>query len=65
MKRIKTIWWDIQRAEDFDCAVNNAIEDGWQLVCRMVLMPKNEVGYPLLYAELEREDVTVDGLCGE
>ena len=65
MRRIKTIWWQIEGSGRFDDEVNRAIEDGWRLVCRMPLMPKNENGYPLLYAELERDDVDIDGLCKE
>ena len=62
MKKIKTIWWQIEGSSRFDEEVNRAISDGWSMITRMVLMPKNSDGYPLLYAELEREDPEFDGL---
>lgn len=65
MRQIKTIWWNIQNSNKFDDEVNEAISDGWSMITRMILMPKIDDGYPLLYAELEREVCEVDGLPQE
>lgn len=65
MRQIKTIWWNIQNSGKFDDEVNKAISDGWSMTARMVMMPKIDGGYPLLYAELEREVYELDGVPQE
>lgn len=65
MRQIKTIWWNIQNSNKFDDEVNEAISDGWSMITRMILMPKIDDGYPLLYAEFERDDHEFDGVPRE
>lgn len=59
MKQIKTIVADT--VVDFDCEVNAAIADGWQLVARRAVLRPD--GY--FYAELERDVITEDERCCE
>lgn len=55
MKQIKTVWNRIDRSNDFDSEVNQALEDGWDMIIRTLYVPNNETTYPLLYAEFEKE----------
>ena len=53
-KKIKTVWRNIHGAEEFDAEVNSAIDEGWKLLTRTLIVQRTETGYPLLYAELEK-----------
>ncbi len=59
MLEIKTITDRLDRSKDFDDKVNEAMEEGWELVRRDVLPPmamrNGDQTYSVLYAELERE----------
>lgn len=61
MKQIKTITERLGDAESFDKMVNEALQDGWRLTKRKVLMPRAQGGerftFIMLYAELEKEDI--------
>lgn len=59
MKQIKTITWRLHNTDDFDKEVNAAIEEGWTLTKRRIIIPNEQpqgnILYTMLYAELERE----------
>lgn len=55
MKQIKTIVTDLMEGKIFDQKVNEAIENGWVLIRRDVLVPHGQHRLSFLYAELERE----------
>ena len=69
MKQIKTIKNRLDNAEAFDAAVNTALAEGWQLKKREVINPMAQGSghfvYIMLYAELEREDITEAERCCE
>lgn len=69
MKQIKTIKNRLDNAESFDKEVNAALAEGWQLTKREVLQPKAQSEslqtYTMLYAELEREEITEAERCCE
>ena len=55
MLEIKTIWGELGGSTLFDTKVNEALAEGWELVRREVLPPRQVATAPtLLYAELER-----------
>jgi lipopolysaccharide biosynthesis regulator YciM len=55
MLEIKTIWGELGSSTLFDAKVNEALAEGWELVRREVLPPRQVATAPtLLYAELER-----------
>ena len=55
MLEIKTIWGELVSSSLFDDNVNEALAEGWELVRREVLTPRQVATAPtLLYAELER-----------
>ena len=60
MLQIKTIIYRLDNAKQFDDAVNAAIQSGWQLTKREVVIPKaqsdNLYTNIMLYAELEKVD---------
>lgn len=60
LMKIKTIVSRLDNYNDFDNSVNKALEAGWKLVKRDVLIPQvqseNFHSYHMLYAELERDD---------
>lgn len=60
MLQIKTIVYRVDNAERFDEAVNKAIQSGWRLTKREVIIPKaqanNQYTYLMLYAELGKVD---------
>ena len=62
MKQIKTITERLGDAEHFDAMVNEALQEGWRLTKRKVLMPRAQGGerftFIMLYAELEKEVIT-------
>ena len=58
---IKTIVWRLDCAEAFDCAVNEALVDGWELIKRDLVLPnqpsaKERFFHPMLIAELQRDE---------
>lgn len=58
MKQIKTILVKVERLEEFDKKVNDALTEGWTLVKRDVLQAYDRatcIFNRMLYAELERE----------
>ena len=55
MRQIKTVIYNIDYAEDFDKAVNEALADGWALIHREMLTQRIPDRKTLLYAELEKE----------
>lgn len=59
MKQIKTIKNRLDNNEDFDKEVNAAIEEGWTLTKREVIIPQAQsqatTFHTMLYAELEME----------
>lgn len=67
MKQIKTIKNRLDNEKQFDAEVNAALADGWQLTKREVLMPTSQdrvhYTYIMLYAELEREEITEAERC--
>lgn len=69
MKQIKTIKNRLDNAEDFDVAVNTALAEGWRLTKREVIRPLSQgsghLTYIMLYAELEREEITEAERCCE
>lgn len=69
MKQIKTIKNRLDNADNFDAEVNAALADGWQLTKREVLMPTSQdrvhYTYIMLYAELERDEITEAERCCE
>jgi hypothetical protein len=69
MKQIKTIKNRLDNAASFDKEVNAALAEGWQLTKREVLQPKAQSeslqAYTMLYAELEREEITEAERCCE
>ena len=60
MKQIKTIHHRIDEARAFDTEINAAIVEGWQLTKREFVP-----GYCMLYAEMEREEITEAERCCE
>lgn len=58
--KIKTITEYLEYCNTFDSRVNEALEAGWNLTKREVLIPKSKSDdfhfYYKLYAELERDD---------
>lgn len=59
MKQIKTIKNKLDNANQFDAAVNAALQDGWTLTERKVLQPPSQPSGStyfniMLYTELER-----------
>jgi hypothetical protein len=60
MKQIKTIHHRIDEARTFDNEINTAITEGWQLTKREFVP-----GYCMLYAEMEREEITEAERCCE
>lgn len=52
--KIKTIWR--QRPATFDSDVNDAMEAGWKLTRREVLVDRDNLGSSVLYAELVLPD---------
>lgn len=57
MLQIKTIRNRLDNAKQFDEEVNAAIQAGWRLTKREVIVPaaqSNQYTYIMLYAELER-----------
>lgn len=68
MLQIKTIKDRLDNAEDFDKEVNTALAEGWTLTKREVLPPA-DLGdrfiHTMLYAELEREEITEAERCCE
>lgn len=63
MKQIKTIVTDMMEGKIFDQKVNEAIENGWVLIRRDVLVPHGQHRLSSLYAELERELGEVKRKC--
>lgn len=57
MKQIKTIMADLADCEAFDRKVNEAIENGWTLKRRDVIVPHGQHRVSSLYAELELGEV--------
>ena len=61
MKQIKTVVGQIEGFVRFDNPVNALIADGWVLIKRKIIFHKDvseafsTYGYPVLYAELEKE----------
>ena len=60
MKQIKTIVKLMDEADAFDAEVNRAIEYGWKLLCRKVIVPHGVGRASSIYAELEREELSPD-----
>lgn len=58
MKQIKTIVTDLMEGKIFDQKVNEAIENGWVLIRRDVLVPHGQHRLSSLYAELKAEAET-------
>lgn len=54
MKQIKTISGSLGECAQFDKAVNAALEEGWELKRRDVIIPHGSDRNSSLYAELER-----------
>lgn len=68
MLQIKTIKYQLDAAKTFDEKVNAALADGWKLTKREVLPPADlgdRVAFRMLYAELEREEITEAERCCE
>jgi hypothetical protein len=68
MLQIKTIKYQLNAAETFDEKVNAALAEGWTLTKREVLPPADlgdRVAFRMLYAELEREEITEAERCCE
>ena len=69
MLKIKTIVKKIYEAEQFDAEVNEAIEHGWKLTKREVLLPhahsRDTHTTTKLYAELVMEIITEKERCCE
>ena len=71
MKQIKTIVDRLNNANDFDIVVNAAIQGGWVLTVRKVLLPQSQPNngstftHIMLYAELEKEIITDADRCCE
>ena len=53
--KIKTIRMQLDYAEDFDEEVNQALEEGWLLTRRTVLVPQANNQHIMLYAEMVRD----------
>lgn len=53
--KIKTIGKKIVDANRFDEEVNAALDEGWDLVRRTVIVPQGDYGYLTLYAELVKD----------
>ncbi len=54
MKQIKTISGSLSECDRFDKAVNAALEEGWELKRRDVIVPHGSDRVSSLYAELEK-----------
>lgn len=54
--QILTLVQQLDYAGDFDCAVNEALGEGWQLIRREVINPGTEDKHIMLYAELMMPD---------
>lgn len=67
MKQIKTIKNRLDNSENFDKEVNKALQEGWELTRREVLQPKAQSeatrAFTMLYAELEKNDITEAERC--
>ena len=56
LRKVKTIRYKIDYAEDFDEKVNEALAEGWYLVKRYTLPSYNDSTATMLVAELQRYD---------
>lgn len=69
MLQIKTVRYRLDNAPDFDAAVNAAIAEGWRLTKRDVICapahPTGSTLHTMLYAEMEREEITEAERCCE
>lgn len=60
MLQIKTVHKRIDESKQFDDEINSALAEGWVLTKREFV-----AGYCVLYAELEREEITEAERCCE
>jgi uncharacterized paraquat-inducible protein A len=69
MLQIKTIKNRLDNASAFDEAVNAALAEGWRLTKRDVICahahPTGVTLHTMLYAEMEREEITEAECCCE